>query len=320
MAKLIKKSLLLIVILGAVMLGFLLLSLKSPHRERITFWTDSGDYLSGEGEVEDYIRHLQEENNNTKLILGDSVCNQMFNDLQAYNDEYCIAGNNRGMTMAGEYLLLSEFLKSHENVTDVYLVVGLDALESEIDITYGYQYIVVPFARINTLHELEDETIDTMKETFGTVFLNREVALVIGDSNVGRKLFLNYQKERYATKNKVWSQTGVLSDTTVIYLKKMYQMCSDNGIELHLLPDPLADNDFRREQAELLQKEFENYGLDEYFPDYFSLIQYYPYEEFMDGVHFGEGYDSQEMFNAKIQEMYLDNGYMKGLCLDFPLN
>lgn len=320
MEKLIKKSLLLGGILLVVMLGFVVLSAKSPYREKLAILTMSEAYPAGEGEVEEYIRSVQTDNDYTKLILGDSVCNQLLNDLQEYNDEYCIVGNNRGLTIAGQYLLLNEFLKTHEDVTDVYLIVGLDALESNIDITYGYQYVVVPFSRINTLGELEEETLKEMSGTFGALFLNPNVAQTIGDSSVGRKLYLNYLKQKYADENPTASTYGKLANTTVVYLKKIYEMCESNGINLHLLPDPLADSDYRREQARLLELEFEINGLTEYYPEYFSLIQYYPGEQFSDGVHFGEGYNSQEEYNQKIQEMYLEAGYLEGLYLDLPAN
>ena len=125
MTKLIRKSLLLCVIVGVILLLFFVLSAKDSYREKVALWTMSGEYPAGKGETEGYIDHVQE-----------------------YNDDYWIVGNNRGLTMVGQYLLLNEFLKAHENVTDVYVIVGLDALESKIDITYGYQYVVVPYTRI----------------------------------------------------------------------------------------------------------------------------------------------------------------------------
>ncbi len=316
MVKLIRKSLLLCVILGVILLLFFVLSAKDSYREKVALWTMSGEYPAGKGETEGYIAHVREQNSDTKLILGDSVCNQMFNHLQEYNDDYCIVGNNRGLTMVGQYLLLNEFLKAHENVTDVYVIVGLDALESKIDITYGYQYVVVPFTRIGALNNLEKETIDEMSDLFGAWALQPEVAKIIGDSNPARKLYLNYLKEKYEEETPTHAEYGELSDTTILYLTKMHEMCEERNITLHLLPDPLADNDLRHEQKQLLQAEFERTGLDQYFPDYFSLIHFYSEKQFVDGVHFGEGYDTQEQFNEKIQEIYLDAGCLAGLKME----
>lgn len=325
MAKLVKKSLLLGSILLVVLLAFFVVSAKEPYRSTIAFWTMSGEYPAGKGAVEAYIDSVQEENAYTKLIIGDSVCNQLFNDLQEYNDEYCIVGNNRGLTMAGEYLLFDEFLKSHEVVTDVYVIVGLDALMSEIDITYGYQYVVVPFSRIGALANLEDETLEQMSDTFGAWALQPMVAEVIGDSSVGRKLYLNHLKQQAAEKKETEdavtdSAEYTLSDTAITYLEKMYQVCQEHGISLHLLPTPLSDNGYRHKQAQSLEEEFKRIGFDKYFPEFFSMIPYYPEEMFSDGVHFGGEYDSQEVFNDMIQKHYLDAGYVEGLSLDFNTN
>lgn len=320
MAKLIKKSLLLGVILLAIFAGFMVLSANSAYREKMAFWTISGEYPAGEGEVENYIKSIQTTKAYTKLILGDSVCNQLLNGLQEVNEEYCIVGNNRGVTIAGQYLLLNEFFKTHENVTDVYLIVGLDALETNIDITYGYQYVVIPFSRIHALDNLNDETLDEMSHTFGSVFLNPYVAQTIGDSNVGRKLYLNYLKQRYAESNPTAGQYGVLSEVTVTYLMKMQALCEEKGATLHLLPDPLVDTEYRHNQAALLETEFVSYGFDTCFPDYFRLIQYYPQEQFVDGVHFGPGYDTQDVYNEKIRQIYMEAGYLEGLCLDLTSN
>lgn len=70
------------------------------------------------------------------------------------------------------------------------MIVGLDALESKIDITYGYQYVVVPFTRIGALNNLEKETIDEMSDLFGAWALQPEVAKIIGDSNPARNIAL----------------------------------------------------------------------------------------------------------------------------------
>ena len=42
------------------------------------------------------------------------------------------------LTMAGEYLLVKEFLETHENVSEVWLMAGPDLLQTSIDATYSY--------------------------------------------------------------------------------------------------------------------------------------------------------------------------------------
>ena len=59
--------------------------------------TNSSEYSryygnTGTTEIIPIIEQVQQNDSHTKLIIGDSVCYQLFNDLQPANDEYCIAG------------------------------------------------------------------------------------------------------------------------------------------------------------------------------------------------------------------------------------
>jgi hypothetical protein len=290
------------------------LSTIEPFQSKLAQFTRSGDYPSGRGTIEEYIEMVQEENEYTKLVIGDSVCNQLFNDLQEYNDVYCLAGNNRAVTMAGEYLLIQEFLKAHPKTTDVYLIVGADMLQTKIDSTYGYQYVVIPFGEYNLLSNLEQETLEDMKETFGAFFLQKPVARLVRDSSTNRKLYLSYLSN--ASQKKVEKETeDLLSEVARCYLQKIYELGEIYDVNIHLLPDPLTDNEGRYEQVEELSQNFAKYGLDTMYPEYFSMIKYYPEEQFMDGVHFGDAWDTQEYFNQVIEEMYQSQGMLEDLRL-----
>ena len=43
------------------------------------------------------------------------------------------------------------------------MIVGLDALQTNIDVNYGYQYVAIPFLRDELLQNLMMETIDEME-------------------------------------------------------------------------------------------------------------------------------------------------------------
>lgn len=314
MKRFIGKLIIFLCLFGAIVLGLDVLSAKEPFRGWFAYITESSDYPAGKDEVAGYIEQIRQEGSYTKLVVGDSVCFQMTNGLRAQNSEYSLVGNNRALTIAGEYLLVREFLETHENISDVYVIVGLDALQTSIDVNYGYQYVAIPFLRDELLHNLEQETIEEMDGTFGKFFMQKTVAELIGDSSVNRKLYLNYIKE-HAKVDPNAGNTIVLSDTASDYLYKIYDLCEEYGATMHLLPDPLANNDWRHAQAEGLAKDFADRGLSELFPNYFDEILYYPEEQFVDGIHFGEPYNSQEELNNKLREMYLDRGYMDGLVL-----
>lgn len=324
MVRFVKKLCLFAALFCVLLLALFWLSGRPRFRLWFAKITGSVEYVAGEGEAEAYIRKVSAEASPeapcTTLILGDSVCNQMFNSLQEGNPSICIDGNNRGMTLAGEYLLLDEFLRHQDGVTDVWLIVGPNMLQSDIDVLYGYQYVVIPFARYDMLDRLEPETTAYMKDLYGSLFLNKTVASMIGDSNVGRKLYLNYLKEKYAVKKAGESgESGryPLSMTARIYLPKIAELCGEHQITLHLLATPQADNEYRRDEAdELLQyvEETEPEYAD-LFADYFDTLVFYPEEQFADGIHFGGEYDCQGHFNDLIEEMYQEQGYLRDLVL-----
>ena len=312
-----KKMILFAVLFCTILLLLDVLSVREPFRKWFALLTDSYDYyysLDTVHEVKDvYLRMVREEGGYTKLVVGDSVCHQMLNDLHEVNTDYCIAGNNRALSMAGEYLLVREFLELHEGVTDVYLIVGLDFLQTEIDETFGFGYVVAPFVQEGMLDNLDEETIAEIKKKFGRAVTQKQVVDWIEYSPINRKLYLSYLRDRAMMR----PYTGEvrLSDIAADYLVKTKELCEEYGAKLYLLPDPLADSESRHAQAEMLWEDFSARGLDELFPDYFEEINYYPEEQFEDDIHFGEPYNTREVLNQRLQELYLDRGYLDGLIL-----
>lgn len=133
-------------------------------------------------------------------------------------------------------------------------------------------------------------------------------------SAVNQKLYLNYLRDKAA--EKVFTGDIRLSEIAARYLVKIHELCRENGAVLHLLPDPLSEGFDRFVQAEELQDDFEDRGLSSLFPNYFEEVSYYPEEQYGDGVHFGEPYNTREALNQKVQELYLDRGYLEGLILE----
>ena len=311
-----KKLIAFLGIFAVLLLTFDLLSATERFRGVFATLTDSSDYEEGaEREVTAYLAKSRTPGSYTKLLVGDSVCAQMTEAFFDCNQQYCLVGNNRALTMAGEYLLVKEFLETHENVSEVWLMTGPDLLQTSIDATYSYSYVVLPFLQADLLGELDEETAEEMEETFGSFFLKKPVAELIAGSAVNRKLYLNYVKEREEALEKGESrenQTVGMSDLAERYLRKIYELCDAQGVACYLIPDPLADTPARRKQVEQIRQDFETRGLERLFPDYFSEITYYPADQFSDGIHFGRPYNTKEVYREKLRELYLDRGYLDG--------
>lgn len=297
------KAFLFLILLVATFIGIEALSISEAYRFSIARFTNSEEYIrvnTGSDEIKPYIEKVQENNDYTKLIIGDSVCHQMYNGLQEYNDDVCIVGSNAAITMAGQYILAELFLENHENVTDIYLIVIPSSLRQSFDTNYGYQYTVMPFVETDTLQLLDDDTIEQMESVYGKFFMQKEIVWLIDRSSINRKLYLNEFKKWVRVKNE-----GELSDTSVKYIDKLKKLCDEKGVCLHLYPGPFADMPERHDWVDTKFKaEYETSVLYQHFPDYVEQIWYYPEEQFSDGIHFGYEWATQEKYNEKIKEMY----------------
>lgn len=287
-----------------LIVGFLILSSTEMWRMPIARLTKSTEYAEGNvgaKEIIPYIEKVQEKNSCTKLIIGDSVCNQVLNRFQEDNNKFCIAGTNRAITLAGQYILAEEFVKVHEDVTDIYLVIILDSLTSRFDMQFGYQYVVMPFTETDTMDSLMPSTRNQLRKIYGTLFCWKPVVEIIETSPLNRKLFLNLltYKERFFP---IRSNT-VVSDVSYLYLEKLYRLCEEKNIQLHLIPGPHADTEGQHIQKERIENELKENGYIKYFGNYFDKIKYYPVELFRDGVHFNEDLIEDDFLKKVVSDM-----------------
>lgn len=261
----------------------LYLSAKEPFEAVITKLTASENYkeqLNASGEVETYIKKASQNSSSTKLIIGDSVCNSLFGELEELNPDYSILCCNKGITMAGQYILAKEYLDTHENVTDVYLIMISNSLITGFDTEFGYQYAVMPFVKTDKISYLDTETVKQMKNLYLAPFVSKDMVYFVEKSPLMKKMYLNILKQFKPTK-----LTLSYPDVTTRYIQKIYDLCQEKNVNMHFMTPPLADTEQRREVEQTLQREYENSVLFELFPNYYDGYLYYPAEWFSDGIH-----------------------------------
>ena len=283
MTKLFAKGCLVLAVCVCFTGVLLLLSAREPFRSVIAAVTGSEAYaskLDASGEVIAYIEKAQTKDESSKLIVGDSVCNSLFGELQELNPDYKILCCNKGITMAGQYILTKEYLDCHENVTDVYLIVISNSLITGFDTEFGYQYAVIPFVRTGTIGDLEERTVREMKSLYFAPFLKEAVIEYVEASPLIKKLYLNAEKELRPTVLQL-----SFPDVTVEYIQKMYELCKERNVKMHFMAPPLAETDERRKVEAVLREEYEKSPLYELFPNYYDSYVYYPAELFPDGIH-----------------------------------
>lgn len=310
MKKFVIKVCVFIIVFLSIVIGLDYLSMTEQYRMPLAKLTNSEDYISvnvGPDEIKPYIKKAGETNEYTQLIIGDSVCRQMFDGLQQYNSEICILGSNGSVTMTGQYILAKLFIESHPETTDIWLIVLPTALKGGFGLRYGYQYAVMPFVETDTLQYLEQDTIDEMADIYGRFFLRKDVVYAIDRSGINRKIYLN------ALSKKEQVQGAEVGETSVLYICKIMELCEENDIRLHMLPGPVSDANEDSEYMCELAKEYSISPLMEMFPEYLNQIKYYPAEQFGDGLHFSGDYANQQQYNKKIWEIYGESGLMEFL-------
>lgn len=312
MKRLVFDYLKIFMILAVIICLIEVLSVWEPTRWPIAYLTDSADYISGNvgaGEIIPYIERAQYSNGATKLIIGDSVCHQIFSGLQELNDDYLIIGSNGAITMAGQYILFTEFLKNHPDATDVYLFVLPGSLERSFDTDWGYQYAAMPFIETDTLRDLDYDTIDIMRQTYGSLFMRYRVASIIDRSALDRKLYLNILKEH--TSGYEMDYPYELADR---YVVRINDICNENGIAFHMYSVPVCESS--RGSVQELEDTYDSSLLSSVMPEYFDSIYYYAEEQAADGVHFSGDYANQQHYNEIIRQMYANTDLLETLRLE----
>ncbi|MCR4754891.1 MAG: hypothetical protein K5868_05075 [Lachnospiraceae bacterium] len=267
----------------------------------------------GYDEVAPVLDVMGSDDGTTKLILGDSVANQMLEGFMGNDEDFLIWPVNRAITFAGQYILIKEYLAAHPNAEDVYVIVYSGSLASDVDSELAYQYLAMPFIINGYEDELDELVMGKLKDRFGGFFIRPEVLDYINESGVNRSIYLNavsaINSRRFNN-----DTDDVVSDITADYLKKIYDMCTEAGVNIHLVSTPLCDTETRREECDRIRIFFEESGLDEMYPDYCNGFIFKDSEYFLeDEVHFKPEYKNREIFEPMLREMIGMDSKLAGL-------
>ena len=296
MKKLFLKGFLFISTIFSTIAVMIYLSTKEPTRSLIANWTASEDFMTDSGMLP-YFERARETDNSTKLIIGDSIANQLFSALQENNPDTDILTTNAALMITGQYLLAEEYLQSHPDATDIYLVIHPLPLTRTFDMEWGYRYAVMTYVETNTIHLLDQNTLETIADVYGKFFMQKEIVNLIEDSPVCRKLYLSYisiHREDY-----VQQSPFEIADQ---YVKKLYDLCLERHVTLHIYPSPVSE--YFKDQVMDLAKEYPNTWMSTQFPAYFDQILFYPDEWSEDMSHFSGIHSQRENLNEIIRNAY----------------
>lgn len=305
MKKFFLKGILFVLIICFLCAAFVSMSMREPYKAVIAKWTGSEEYM-GESGILSYFERVREPDRTTQLIIGDSICRQMFADLSEDNPQMSIQATNAAFMITGQYLLAEEYLKNHPEATDIFLVMHPMAITRTFDTEWSYRYAVMVYAETDTIGYLDENTLDDMASVYGSFFMRKEVVNVIENSPMMRKLYLSYiniNRDEYAQ-----SSPFEIADQ---YVGKLYDLCEENGVTLHVYASPVSE--FFRERCEELEEVYGTTWMSTRYPDFFHDILYYPDEWSEDMSHFSGEHAEREELNNTIETAYAGTELLNNL-------
>ncbi len=296
MKKLFCKCCVFSLMMAAICAGILLLSVREPFRPMIASVTDAQDFMDESGMLPVFERARQRDGT-WQLVTGDSICRQMFAPLEKYNPQKSVLATNAALMMPGQFLLAREYLQNHPETTDIFLIMHPLTLTRTFDLEWGYRYAAMTYVETDTYQYLEERTRKAMEGAYGTFFLNRDVVWMIENSPICRKIGLSYLN----THGKVYEQSHPF-EIGDLYVEKLYNLCLEKGVSLHLYASPVAE--YYREEMAALAVEYEETKMSGLFPDYMREIWYYPDEWTEDLSHFSGEYAGRDKLNEILEQAY----------------
>ncbi len=296
MKKLLWKCVIFFMVILALCAVFLFLSTREPFRPVIARVANCEDFMEDGGMLASFEKARQQDGT-TQLVIGDSICRQMFAPLWEYNPEKSILATNAALMMPGQYLLAREYLQQHPETTDVFLVMHPLTLTRTFEMEWGYRYAAMTYVETDTYQYLDESTRNTMEGTYGAFFLREDTVWMMETSPICRKIGLNYinaHGEPYAQ--------SYPFEITDLYVEMLYNLCRENGVELHLYSSPVAE--YYREEMTALAENYKETRMSYLFPHYMEDIWYYPDEWTEDLSHFNGEYAHREKLNEIIEQAY----------------
>ena len=214
------------------------------------------------------------------VILGDSVCNQVF---PQDKDSPGLAhlGCNQAITSAGNYLLLKKYLEHNPQTKQVFYVITPGALGNDLGLKWTYQYFVVPFCGKENMKLLHDDTTQKLYERFGRLFVENSL---IKNFLLNNNLFMG-KYLRIVGLRQVHSVRHWLAPTSAIYIPMMEALCKEHNASFTVLPLPVPDTPSNHGWENFVDG-VKEHGLEHILGNFVESIRYYPDDWFRDGVHF----------------------------------
>ena len=165
----------------------------------------------------------KKKKNTKKLLLGDSVGNQMFFN-KSYNDTINSLACNQSIGLPGQYFLLNNYLKAGNEVDTVYLVFAPASFNNNMNQVYTFHYFLKPFYN-SEYKPLFTPALTRQVQKIPYYYLCREPYILTS----------NWAPDFKTTDS---ASYNFLSEISVEYLQKISSLKDQYHFKLFIIPTP----------------------------------------------------------------------------------
>jgi hypothetical protein len=215
------------------------------------------------------IEKSKKKNKARKVLLGDSVGKQLFDSSQE-NDTVNSLTSNQAIGMAGQYILLDNYLKAGNEIDTAYVFFTPFSFVNNLDQIFTYNYFVKPFYREQYMSLIEPVAKAQI-----------EKIPFVGLAHYPAVLTSNWSPE-FESQDK--NDFNLISPVSAAYLHKMSALAKQHHFKLVLVAAPVSLK--KRRDVEILNRqEIETNHLQEEFKGFFESIVWLDESNFKDGTH-----------------------------------
>jgi len=215
------------------------------------------------------IAKSKKKNKSKKLVMGDSVAQQLF-DNKTTSDTLNSIACNQSISLAGQFVLLNNYLLAGNRPDSVFFISTPFSFQNNLDQIFTFQYFLKPFYT------------DEYKPYFSDLVKSK--IKLIPHNNLAQYPLIRTTNWAPEFEEKEDTTYNFLSPISVEYLLKIKALAAQYRFKLVFIPTPTPES--RRKEVEALNKnEYIKNGLDAEFADFFTRIQFIDDKYFIDRIH-----------------------------------
>lgn len=260
------KRFLLVSFLWAIVLLVVFLGIEAY----LNLHKDKLDYLIGK-EVITALYKSKEKAGKKTLVLGDSVCNQLYSSNKEYDGLVSLACN-RVISMAGHYFLLKNYLITNSDSIPgtVVLILHPVSIQCGLD-RYAYHYMLKNFMNAEYKADFNDVLWGEIHKI--PAYWSASLPFI---------RVSNYSPDYDIKNEKTFTGVSAISRS---YFEKMIQLSNDYHFDL-LLRCPPIDMNREQEVKRFFEMNQDGRGIPEYYMEGYIQSATFVKDIIVDGLHF----------------------------------